>query len=334
MDANKKKTLKRIGIVLLLSLMVIGAAVGIYNLALKNIDTRGKKKEYIVDIPVIGNTVFTYDAEPVYIEESYCEHYVTTEDSVFSAIDAGTYNITYHLLDTTKSEWADGTTDDIVYAWTIKPREISIKWDVLQKGLEHTLNYFEGNEIRLDYQFVGTTDTDIALINDDVCELVFAEGKDACLSDIGTKEVVVTGLTNSNYILSDDADTEFTLEMIEGIIPIEFDTVYAETSRSHFNSEFMDMWASSYKTMNNFDRTQLTLEYSLTEDGEYTEDFMFEKDNIQEGDNTFYWRASADKYQTITGTAIIHLTVLEDSECTNESGKSNYLYETVYIGME
>lgn len=69
--------------------------------------------------PTISNTTFTYDgAEKSPSIGNYNPDYETISGSD-TAINAGTYSLTFTLKDSTNTKWSDNTAVDLTYSWTI-----------------------------------------------------------------------------------------------------------------------------------------------------------------------------------------------------------------------
>lgn len=78
-----------------------------------------------------------------------------TYSGIMSATDAGTYKLKLTLTDPKNHKWADGSSEDKVITWVIKPRELTIEWngqkDYIYNGQKHVIDVTLGNVIPGDF---------------------------------------------------------------------------------------------------------------------------------------------------------------------------------------
>ena len=152
-----------------------------------NINTELQIEKYhtiLLDKPVLTGLAYTYDGrEHAPLESNFLSRYMKRVDgSTTSATNAGTYTVTYRLLDKDATQWADGTTADITYTWSIAQRAVGVVWgdDIwVYDGQKHSTTCSLTN-------VVDGTDPGLVLKNNSVGP------------NVGTVTCTAT-LTNANY---------------------------------------------------------------------------------------------------------------------------------------
>jgi hypothetical protein len=90
-------------------------------------------------------TTFVYDGEKHGIEFAESKYYTVTD---FVYVNAGDYQAIASLNDKDNLMWADGTTSDLKFAWTIKKQIVNVgnyKTILVYNGLEQSLNAGEND---------------------------------------------------------------------------------------------------------------------------------------------------------------------------------------------
>lgn len=76
-----------------------------------------------VTAPTADTNEFTYDGSEKTYTLATSDEYTVSENTTQK--DAGTYNLTVSLEDTTNYQWTDGTTEDLTYTFTINPKPVT-----------------------------------------------------------------------------------------------------------------------------------------------------------------------------------------------------------------
>jgi type II secretory pathway component PulJ len=150
--------------------------------------------------PTLRNSFFTYDkTEHSPTEINYFERYMTrTETSVLTAVNAGTYMITYELKDKISTKWADGSTADVTVTWTINKRAIGLRWG-------QTSWPYNGSTR-------STTCTATNLVGNDSCDVLLRDNEIG--PNAGSKTCIAYSVSNPNYKIPENNSTTLTITQI------------------------------------------------------------------------------------------------------------------------
>lgn len=101
--------------------------------------------------PSAKEAVYNGEVQTPELEES--AHY--TYSGIISAQNAGVYKVKLKLTDPKNYKWADGSSEDKIITWTIKPRELTIEWNgqknYTYNGQKHVVDVTLGNVIPGDF---------------------------------------------------------------------------------------------------------------------------------------------------------------------------------------
>ena len=153
----------------------------------KSMDGTIHEQITIVDLPE-AITGFIYNGTNQNVQFNIPENAeVVTSSSTLSATNVGTYSIVFRLLDNVSSEWSDGTRDDKIINWEIKP--ISIE-SANVTGLEAK-------------QYIGNPITQIPTVNMVISgeNITLVENVDYTYNitnntNAGNANVIITGIGN------------------------------------------------------------------------------------------------------------------------------------------
>ena len=73
----------------------------------------------LVPVPTLGSSNYTYTGSAITPTVTGYDSTLMTRTGTVSAVDAGTYSITYSLADPRHCRWADGTAEDKTLYWSI-----------------------------------------------------------------------------------------------------------------------------------------------------------------------------------------------------------------------
>lgn len=231
-----------------------------------------------VEKPAADETVFTYNgSEQIYVIPA-SELYTVSGNK---QTDAGEYTVTVALKDKEHTEWADKTTDDLTFTFTIAKLSAAAKWNVAEEYV---------------YK-------DIALAAP-TAKIVGADGKDIALTVTGDVldskgEHTFTATTdNGNYTLT-NATCTVTVKLYNEITGLEFsDIAYGETPSYNKGGLSAVHGAPEFT-------------YSLEENGEYVS-----WENIEKKVGKYYVKAyiaENDGYIAVTAYASFNVVKGENS---------------------
>lgn len=80
----------------------------------------------LVPVPTLGSSNYTYTGSAITPTVTGYDSALMTRAGTVSAVDAGTYSITYSLADPRHCRWEDGTTEDKTLYWTINKARYSL----------------------------------------------------------------------------------------------------------------------------------------------------------------------------------------------------------------
>lgn len=80
----------------------------------------------LVPVPTLGSSNYTYTGSAIEPTVTGYDSALMTQAGTASAVNAGTYSVTYSLADPRHYRWADGTTEDKTLYWTINKARYSL----------------------------------------------------------------------------------------------------------------------------------------------------------------------------------------------------------------
>lgn len=80
----------------------------------------------LVPVPTLGSSNYTYTGSAIEPTVTGYDSALMTQSGTASAVNAGTYSVTYSLADPRHYRWEDGTTEDKTLYWTINKARYSL----------------------------------------------------------------------------------------------------------------------------------------------------------------------------------------------------------------
>ena len=125
----------------------------------KKIDWQVGTKE--LPKPSCATTQFTYSGDTKTITVLNVDLDYMTETGTKSEVDAGEYQIVYHLKNTLQAKWSDGSVDDVVIKWQIDRKKLTATQSNITKTGDFTYNkqiqYAKNLLANIDENFVDLT---------------------------------------------------------------------------------------------------------------------------------------------------------------------------------
>ena len=161
----------------------------------------------VVSRPALKNTSFQYNGQEqgpkqLDVNSRYVE--VRLEDPVTDRLTAtavGTYRIIYHLKNAT---WDDGTRDDYIVEWEIRPREIDVTWS------EPFVRVYDGQQ-----QTASVSFSNVVPGEEVTHRIIYSSGNNYFGPDFCTVTATLD-ITNPNYTFKDAKDKQQEYSIVKG----------------------------------------------------------------------------------------------------------------------
>lgn len=111
--------------------------------------------------PSCATTQFTYSGDTKTITVLNVDTNYMTETGTKSEVNAGEYQVVYHLTNTLRAKWADGSVEDVVITWKIDRKKLTATQSNISKTGDFTYNkqiqYIKNNLTNIDENYHDLT---------------------------------------------------------------------------------------------------------------------------------------------------------------------------------
>ena len=199
-----------------------------------------------IAVPTVTGTSFTYDGTAKAPTISSFDSNEITQGGTATATNAGSYSITFDLVDTTNTQWVGGSTAQQTEAWTVAKKTISVP------SVTNTSYTYDGTAKS---PTVGSFDTN-----------EITQGGDSSATNAGTYSITFTLVDTSNTEWTDHTTA---VKSVSWTIALESLTVPTQLGSLTYNG------TSQSPQWNNYDSTKMTMagDTSGTNAGTYTATF-------------------------------------------------------------